>query len=279
MLARTFIIAVVFATMCTTSSSEEVRRPRPKVELGNIMLRDGRVLIDARLLGSGSARKLNIAHSGGIEQVPFDAFSPEFLESHRDLIGAVRDEYLAETEIRQKGLAEIRRVESKKKADIRVAMIQAADREREAMERSRKDIAEAEKQLKEREEREAKRAAFKAAELARSHDGIILEHLQRYYDGCDLTVRNVHENPRRLDWRALRARKTDGRIVIPVNCESLDERDRSLDVRSGEKRTFRMRFLGGNDDVEAITWTDGEQEIERYRPAQIEEKKNLAGME
>lgn len=259
--------------------AQEVRHPRAKIELGDVTLRDGRVLQDAKLLGSGTWRKLNIAHRGGIEQVPVDAFTPEFVEAHKALIVETTDEYRAESEMRAKFRSEQIGAKIRAENDRKIAMIQAADRERQAMERSRKDIAAAEKQLKEREEREAKRAAFKAAELARSRDGLIFDFLSRYYDGCDLTIRNVHDNPRRLDWRELRARKSDGRVVIPVNCESLDERDRSLDIRSGEKRSFRIRFMGGNDDVEAIAWADGGQEIERYRPTPPAKKEDLAGME
>jgi hypothetical protein len=262
---RRILLVVCLLALPLAGFAQEVRQPRQKIELGNVTLRDGRVLEGAKLLGSGAARKLNIAHKGGIEQLPFEAFTPEFLEAHREHIENVRDEYIAEDGIRRKARSEQRRIESRRQADIRVAMIQAADREREVMERSKKDLADAERALKQREEAEARAAAFKAAELARSRDGIILEFLARGYDACDLTVRNVHDNPRRLDWRDLRARKTDGRLVIPVNCESTDERDRSLDIRSGEKRAFRIRFMGGNDDIEAITWSDGAQEVEPYR--------------
>lgn len=257
-----------FVLMTTFVIAEEVRQPGPKIELGDITLRDGRVLKGARLLGSGTWRKLNIAHKGGIEQVWVDQFTPEFVEAHKAIFIEATAEYRSESEIRSKILAEQRREKSRREAERQAAMRQSAELDRQAMERTRKELAEAERQQKLREEAEARRAAFKAAELARSRDGVILDLFNRFSDGTYLVVHNAHDNPRRFDWRELRARKTDGRLVIPINCESPNERDRSLDIRSGEKRTFVVRWMGGNDDVEAITWADGGQEISWKQPSQ-----------
>lgn len=262
---RRFVLLICLLAL-PLAGLAQVRQPRPKIELGDITLRDGRVLQGARLLGSGSSSRLNIAHKGGIEQVPIDAFGDDFIAAHGDLIKEARGEYLSESEIRAKAKSEQLLAENRKKTERKIAMMEAADREREAMQRSRRDIAEAEKQLKEREEREARIAAHKAAEFARSRDGLILDRFVGGFEGSTLTVRNVHDNPRRLDWRELRARRGDGREVIPVNCESTDERDRSLDIRSGQTRTFVLRWMGGNDDIQAITWADGRHVIERWKP-------------
>lgn len=246
--------------------AQEVRQPRAKIELGDITLLDGRTLSNARLLGA-TEKALNIAHSQGIEQIERARFAQEFLETYKAEILATGSEYRDEAGLRRNERikarleAEATARERKRNAD------EIARLEKKAMADYEKREAAAAKLRQSKEAAEARRAEIRAAELARSRDGLLLDFLTRYYDGCALSVRNVHENPRRLDWRELRARKTDGRLVIPVNCESDDDRDRSLDIRSGEKRTFRIRFMGGNDDIEAVTWADGSQEIEPWKPA------------
>lgn len=267
---RRILLVVCLLALPLAGLAQEVRQPRQKIELGDVTLADGRVLRNAKLL-SATSSGLNIAHAAGIEQIARKSFSPEFLAEHAAAIAAGSNEYKAEETLRRRHQQAKAAEETNRKIRQRQALAAGKQQEAQAQKDYQKLIAEVEREQARKAETEARIAAHKAAELARSHDGLIFDRFDRGFDGSTLVVRNVHDNPRRLDWRDLRARKADGRIVIPVNCESTDERDRSLDLRSGQTRTFVLRWMGGNDDVEAIIWADGSHEIARWTPPQNEE--------
>lgn len=255
-----------FFLLCLcTAVAQEVREPRPKIELGDVTLSDGRILKNARLLGA-TDQTINVAHTSGIEQIPRNQFSQEFIDLHQTELGKLRKEYDAESSLRanQASLAKQKADEEKRRQ--RRAIAEAKRLEQIARAENDKHNAELDRERREEEKWQAHLAAQRAAELAQARDGVLLTHYNISGDTTMVTVRNVHENPRRLEWRELRGRTADGRFFAPVNCVSTDKNDRSWDLRSGQTRTFYLHW-SGEDNFAVLTWAEGGQELAKWQPA------------
>lgn len=102
---------------------------------------------------------------------------------------------------------------------------------------------------------QARRDAI-AAELALCRDAVRLAGFGFWpaKNAITLKVRNAGENPRRLEWRELRALTSDGRVLEPLDVVFQVSDRVSYDVDAGGERTFTIVFPSAT--IAAVSWND-----------------------
>lgn len=226
-------------------------KARPVIE--RVELTDGRVLEQAQILGD-SAHTVTIRHGSRVEKIEKKLLPPPLAAQWPvDLARAAREE----SDARQ---AAARRAKDLEQA-ARLAERVRQENIREAAESARRNAhLDAERAKKAADD--AKLAADQRAVLdqlrLRAREGVFLGAFGRVGgpDGVRVTVRNLDDGHRRLDWRQIRGLTADGKIV-PATDVVFTLRERvSYDLSGGERRAFRLEFK--RHDIVALGWADRE---------------------
>ena len=252
-MVRHLLLCSWLFALCPSLTAAEVYQGKARPVISRIELTDGRVLEQAQILGD-SAYTVTVKHGRTVEKISKELLPPDLAAQWPvDRAKAAREEYDAQQ------AAARREAERKKGAKIAERVRKEQIREaQDSLKRNAKLDEQRAKDEKKRAEELAERRTVMEQLRARSRDELFLGGFGRMAgpDGVRVTVRNVGDSDRRLDWRQLRALTADGAIVPAADVVFALKERASYDLATGESRAFRLDFK--RHDIVALGWADRE---------------------
>jgi len=249
-----FLIASLLLPLSLLAAEPAPRAPRKPVEIEDITLSDGRKLSEVAVV-SHTAHTITLRHDGTVEKISKDLL-PDFILRRwpvDPVLAAQEEKAIAQAEAKaaREAAAKIKRAEFRRKVAADEAAWQAKLAEQRRRDNPQSVVAKADPAEIARLQSEAR-----AQELARSRDGVQLRGFGYWpaRNAVTLTVANVADNYRSLDWRQLRAIATDGRVLEPLDVIFEVSESASYDVAHGKARSFTVVFPAAS--IAALSWSD-----------------------